>query len=251
MKLLLRSEAQRLRRGFSFTASLLLHVSVLGWVVLGPVLPSEPARNPYQQEVRSHKIVWYSLKERLSEIAPTVPPSEKRPLRAHTAAQHSLIAGPKETPQAPQLIWIPAPQIETSRILPSPNIVALGPQPKPVRPFQPAPIEEQHVPRRALPAAPELALATTGRPPVTDLLPPAQPARRTFIPPLEAPRAPATHPPIDVTPPPAAPIHQSTDPALAIVGLFPTRNLEIPVPKASQQAGFSAGPQERPDGTVE
>jgi len=35
------------------------------------------------------------------------------------------------------------------------------------------------------------------------------------------------------------------------VGLFPTRNPEIPVPKASQQAGFSAGPQERPDGTVE
>src|SRR5215469_6536533 len=173
MKLVPRSEALRLRRGFSFTASLLLHVSVLGWVVLRPVLPTEPARNPYQQEVRSHQIVWYSLKERLPEIAPTVPPSEKRPLRAHTAAQHSLIAGPKETPQPPQLIWTPAPQVETSRILPSPNIIALGPQPKPVRPFQPIPIEEPHSPGAALPAAPDLALATTGRPPLTDLLPPA------------------------------------------------------------------------------
>jgi TonB family protein len=33
--------------------------------------------------------------------------------------------------------------------------------------------------------------------------------------------------------------------------LFPTRNPEIPVPKASQQAGFSAGPQQRPEGANE
>ena len=41
--------------------------------------------------------------------------------------------------------------------------------------------------------------------------------------------------------------NRNSDAAFAIVGLFPTRTKEIPAPKASQQAGFSAGPQPRRD----
>ncbi|PWU03015.1 MAG: hypothetical protein C5B51_19930 [Terriglobia bacterium] len=333
MKLVIRAESRRVRKAFSLTASAALHGSVLGWVALGPVVPQGPPPNLYDQEIRTHKIVWYSLKERLPEISPGVR-HETRQVRARVKSSQTVVAGRQDSPTPPQLIWTPAPPIETRQILPSPNVLALA---RPVRDFtapretpsvpppvsklpdaprivaaQPnavplppiarpeprafTPIVERRVetPVPVLPAAPELTLAIANRPAPSTVLPPLQPARRTFIPPVEAvhaavpqpaglPAAPqlpaaaaATNPVLPLTqaaravrpfaapveapapqPPPTAPIaaapalsggNHAPEAELAIVGLLPTRNTEIPRPKASQQAGFSAGPELRPDG---
>jgi TonB family protein len=95
-----------------------------------------------------------------------------------------------------------------------------------------------------LPAAPALAMTTPE--PVLLSTPMAKPLRY-FQPP--APAKPAL-----AAPPPAMPdapqisTEKRMDASLAIVGLLPTRRPEVPTPTASQEAGFSAGPQPRPIG---
>jgi TonB family protein len=334
MRVVVRTEARRVRKAFSLAFSAGLHGSVLAWVALGPVMPQGPPPSLYD-EIRNRKIIWYSLKERLPEVRP---PARKDvgPPRARTNAAQTLVAGARDTPAPPQLIWTPAPAIETRQVLPSPNVVALAAPAKPVRDFTlppEAPRAERLVPSlpdapriaaaqptavplppmarpqpRAftpvvearpaaappvLPAAPELTVAMAGKA-LAPVLPPLSPARRTFVPPVEAAHAPAplpaslpaapqvqavaavNNPVIPVTvvaravrpfaapAAPGAPVAPAAAPlaappmlaapnrvpeaSLAIVGLLPARNTEIPAPKASQQAGFSAGPQLRPDG---
>jgi TonB family protein len=336
MKLVVRTESRGLRKASSLGFSACLHGSVLAWVALGPMVPQGPPPSLYDQAIRNHKIVWYNLHQRLPDISPAER-RDSRPPRARVKASQHLVAGTQETQRPPQLIWTPAPLIETRQMLPSPNIVALAAPARPVRDFaappetprtqRPAPslpeapaiAAAQPVavplppiarpqprtftpppearPETALPvlaAAPELTIAMAKQPAAVNALPPLQPARRTFIPPVEAAQAPAPQPaslpaapqiPAATTPnapevpltavaravrpfrapaapgtaaaPPAAPLaeapevaaaHRAPEASLAIVGLLPTRNAEIPTPKASQQAGFSAGPQQRPDG---
>jgi TonB family protein len=336
MKLVVRPESRGLRKASSLGFSACLHGSVLAWVAFGPVIPQGPPPSLYDQAIRNHKIVWYNLHERLPDISPAER-RDPRPPRARVKASQHMVAGKQETQRPPQLVWTPAPIIETQKMLPSPNVVALAAPARPVRDFaappegprtqRPAPslpeapaiAAAQPVavslppmarpqprtfapppearPEIALPllaAAPELTIAVAKQPLAVNPLPPLQPARRTFIPPVEATHAPAPQlanlpaapqipaattpnspevpltavaravrpfraPAAPGTPaaPAAAPLAEAPEVAaadrapeasLAIVGLLPTRNAEIPTPKASQQAGFSAGPQPRPDG---
>lgn len=372
-------EKNRLRSGTSFGVSAAVHGAVLGWVALAPLVP---AARPslYEQEIRPYenKIVWYNLNERLPNITP--PERDPRPPRARTPARQNVVSGPQENQRPPQLVWTPAPEIETQQLLPAPNVVALTPPANPLRDFslppdlvkpqKPAALPEAppvemaklkpvelapptgpqarafkppqevrpETPKPALPAAPELTIVITGTPTAAPLLPPVQAARRTFIPPLEAAHAPAPQatnlpagPVIEIKPaatiaplpgaasrlvrpfaaptaaepvrpappaglptapqleargdpervvlpetaavrvvrpfsapanaprpsPAAAPLtdapalpaaNRTTEAALAIVSLFPTRDAPVPMPQASQKAGFSAGPQPRAEG---
>jgi TonB family protein len=336
MKLVVRPEGRGLRKASSLGLSACLHGSVLAWVALGPVIPQGPPPSLYDQAIRNHKIVWYNLHERLPDISPAER-HDPRPLRARVKAPQHLVAGKQETQRPPQLIWTPAPIIETRQMLPSPNVVALAAPARPVRDFAappeapraerpapslpeapaiaasqpvavslppiarpqpriftPPPEARPEIAQPVLAAAPELTIAMAKQPAAVNALLPLQPARRTFIPPAEATHAPAPQPaslpaapqiPAAANPtapavpftavaravrpfrapagpgapaaPPAAPLadapevaaaHRAPEASLAIVGLLPTRNAEIPTPKASQQAGFSAGPQPRPDG---
>ena len=373
-------ETSPLRSAFSFTLSLLVHGSVLAWVALGPLIPKSRPDNAYDELIRPHetKIVWYNLRERLPDITPAK--QDARPPRALRRAPQTLVAGPADNQRPPQLIWTPAPEIETRPMLPAPNVVALTPPARPVRTFSepvrtaqaeapavalpdaprlatadpkpivlPAParpqpraftppVEKRPVANQALPSAPELTIAAdSNRSTAAALLPPMQSARRTFIPPAQATHAPVEQPAnlqaapvlesttaagapvlpgvavaravrpfaapsaaaaapaaqtinlpgapavesrttsertalLEMTAParpvrafkaPAAKIAPapgragiadapvvaaSALPNLAIVGLSPTRQIEIPAPSASQAAGFSAGPQPRRDG---
>lgn len=320
-------ENNRLRSATAFFLSAAVHGFVLAWVSLAPMIP--PARpSIYEQEIKPYEsqIVWYNLKERLPDIAPTQ--ADRRTARARVQSRQTVVAGPAEMPRPPQLIWTPAPEIETRQILPAPNVVALTPAPRPVRDFQlpPTPVHTQPAPA-ALPEAPQVGnvkLAAVAVSPPTRLPPrpfappevahastprpenlPAAPtieARSSGPLPLTAdpPRvlrpfaAPATEhahlerpeglpaapqiatevsaaalpeikaapvlrpfavprPGVAVTP--AAPLADAPDfndrpaeAALAIVGLFPAREVPIPKPQSSQKAGFSTGPQPHAEG---
>jgi TonB family protein len=101
----------------------------------------------------------------------------------------------------------------------------------------------------SLPAAPTLAETAAARPLLTTapLTTPMAKPLREFIPPKDPVRLATAAPPLAEAPPVAAANHPA-EATMAIVGLFPTRHPEIPTPKASQEAGFSAGPRPQPTG---
>jgi TonB family protein len=291
MKLLVRIEARRLRRALSLTASAFLHASVLAWVALGPALPE---RRPglYEQEIHpySNRIIWYSLKQTLPPISPAEQ-NDSRPARARARASQQLVAGARDVSKPPQLIWTPAPPLETAKILPSPNLVALARPSPPVKQFVPPPAAAPKTSAAALPSAPELTVPQVRNSKLASVLPPLQQARKLFVPPVEAPHGPEAvnlpnapqlsaeaakqplgamamakpirqfSPPPISEPPAARPTPLADAPALAashnseaslaIVSLVPVRTANLPEPKASQQAGFSAGPQPRADGGLD
>ncbi len=337
MRVVVRPETKRLQSASSFAISACVHGSVLAWVAIGPLIPKAGPANLYEQEIRPHanRLVWYNLRDRLPEIAPSRQPLDRRPPRAHTKAPRTLVAGAKDTPRAAQIIWLPAPTLDTPKMVPSPNVVALTPPSRPVREFTPAEPPRPKLLTPALPEAPQIAAAQPkavplppiARPQPRNFTPPpeeriktvqpilptapdltvaaakptvqpldallrVQPARRTFVPPVEARHAPAAQPanlpdapqveakltpqtplvPLTATaravrPFTAPEVHRdqparpadslaeapavtasnrTPEAAMAIVGLFPTRQADIPAPKASQEAGFSAGPQPQP-----
>jgi TonB family protein len=339
MRVVVRPETKRLQRVSSFMLSACVHGSVLAWVALGPLLPKAGPANLYEQEIRpnANRLVWYNLRDRLPDIAPSARASDRRPPRAHTQSPRILVAGAKDTPRASQIIWLPAPSLPTPQIVPSPNVLALTPPSRPVRQFAlveqarpklltpalpeapqfaaaqpkavllppparpqprnftPPSVERIETVQPILPAAPELTVAMASPTAVNALLR-VQPARRTFVPPVEARHAPVPQPaslpdapqvqekPIPQAPPepltavaravrpfnapdmhrgqPARPVdplaeapsvsasNHAPEAALAIVSLLPARQAEIPAPKASQEAGFSAGPRPQIEGAA-
>jgi TonB family protein len=376
MELSLRTEPRRLRRSFSFVASVCLHATWVAWVAVGSYL--FPNQTPlYDREIRPNtaRIVWYSLRDQLPAISPAEQPKLPQPPRALHPFSQPLVAGARDT-NRPQLIWTPAPELDKPQLVPSPNLVALAParpqarafvppqepekralpsilpaapevkeamanasnllpplqparktfvppvevhQPQPVPvsmpaapdlsvamanrttasnllpPLQPArktfipPVEAAHQPQPVsvnMPVAPELKVATADHATASNLLPPLQPARKTFVPPVEVhqpqpvdinlptapkvqqaatpeaqalpvpmakplkafvapqPKAPASTPPKPslADAPQVSQAKRPSEASFAIASLVPTSTPEIPMPKASQQAGFSAGP---------
>ncbi|HZP91822.1 MAG TPA: hypothetical protein VFB20_02930, partial [Burkholderiales bacterium] len=341
------------------------------------VPPARPSLYEQEIKPYQNRIVWYNLNERLPEITPAQrdtrparartrarqslvsgPQENQRPPQLiwtpapEIAAEQMLpapnvvalppAAAPRRDfvlppdlarPQRP-LALPEAPSVEMARVKAVELATPAGPKPRAFK----APLEAPpEFGKPALPAAPELTIASDRTANPTALLPPVQTARRTFIPPVEAVHRPvpqvadlASAPRIDFQPSPAAPLlpgtparairrfatpevdhtpapepanlpaapqletpagaqqlalqeatprvlrpfaapmktprpvaapatpltdaptvatgNQSSDAALAIVSLFPTRNAPVPAPKASQKAGFSAGPQPRPEG---
>ena len=64
---------------------------VLGHPVRGP----ERARSLYEQEIRPNekRIIWYSLRDRLPEIAPAPARTALRPPRALRKFEQTIVAG--------------------------------------------------------------------------------------------------------------------------------------------------------------
>jgi protein TonB len=143
------------------------------------------------------------------------------------------------------MIWIPEPKTEAPKPLPLPNVVAVAPPPKLVRPFT-AP--ESPRPERAapqLPDAPRVAAAVEAESlPFAAPTPRLQP--RAFTPPPEAPRPQAA--PAALPAAPEIAVSAPAEASLVIAGLDPAKTMEVPAPPGSRQAGFSAAPQPRPRG---
>jgi TonB family protein len=234
----------------SFFCSATVHASVLAWVALLPVMHERPRASLYEQEIRpnQHRIIWYSLADRLPEISPATPQADVQPLRARAKSTQRLVAGAKETNHTPQLIWTPAPSLAIPQTIPSPNLVALAPPTRLVRSFEPVPQARPAAapPPGVLPTAPTIpdAPAAAASPlPLTI----AKAVRAFQAPPDRQAPVPQSATRL-VEPPPDTPPDRAREVGLAIVSLFPMRNAEIPTPKASQQAEFSAGPVVRSEG---
>src|SRR5664280_219505 len=137
MKVVVRGTIPRARSGGSFAVSGCVHGWVLAWVILGGTGQlGERAQSIYDREIRpsEKRIVWYSLQEKLPEIAPADTQPDARPARARVKAVQTMVAGARDDARPAPLIWAAEPEVAAPKILPLPNVVAVGP-PKVVRPF--------------------------------------------------------------------------------------------------------------------
>jgi protein TonB len=232
MELSLRTESRRLRRSFSFTASVCLHAGAVVWVAVGPILlPNETPL--YDREIRpnTQRIIWYSLRDQLPAISPAEQPKLPQPPRALRPFSQPLVAGTRDTNRPPQLIWTPAPELNKPQLVPSPNLVALAPARPQPRAFVPPQEPEKRALPSILPAAPEVKVAMAN---ASNLLPAPQPARKTFVPPVEV------HQPQAEVNVPAAPelrVAMASRPAVSnlLPPLQPARKTFIPPAEATHQ----------------
>ena len=275
---------------YPFALSACLHSALLTWLVLASYgLKDEKAPTLYDQEIRPYAthLVWYNLGNRLPSVKPGAMAARAAPPRAARRFEQPMVAGPKETAAAPQLIRIPAPKIALPQPLALPNVLAVAARPpRPVKAFVAPP--ERMVSRTmpALPAAPNLdarprigALAMkleTARPKPLPFVAPAMRNERPRAP--ELPEAPALalapaaaelpHLPKTFRPPPERgskaepavtlaeappePVAVGAAPQadLVIAGLNPARSVDIPKLPGAHDAGFSGGPRVRPGGAA-
>src|ERR1035438_10541591 len=181
-----------MRRPFPFSVSLGVHGSLLAWVALGGAVSPPPPRSLYDMAIRPHedRLIWYKLRDRLPDIRPAKASADPRRARAARKFPQNIVAGKRDDSRPPQLIWSPAPEVQTPKVLPLPNVVALA-QPRPVRRFTPPP-RPAPAPQSAplLPDTPQAAAART-TPSLPVLPPPDHPAALPF----KAPPAPHVHAP--------------------------------------------------------
>jgi TonB family protein len=334
-------KTEPLRSSMPFVVSGWIHGFLLACVALSPGSGPATPRSVYEQEIQPHekRIIWYNVRDRLPDISPTGAHKDREPPRAREKFNQTIMAGAKDLPGPRQMISMPAPEIKIPEPLPLPNVVAVSPPPKPLKPFTPpvakrapntsVPLPEAprvtttvdtrsipfetRVPKpeprafdppppvrpktpaapTALPEAPSVTASVQGKnlplalpdphaPPRTFTPPPA--SRPKTQAPTALPEAPgvtaAVHdknlplalpdpraPLRGFTPPPAnsskgapqpempaAPeVRSASSPpsevSLAIVGMNPAKVPDFPTPPGSRQAGFSAGPQIRQNGS--
>ena len=147
MRVVYRGTTGRVRSSFSFGVSGCVHGCVLAWVILGGSgQPRERAQSIYDREIRPYekKIVWYSLQEKLPEIAPADTQADARAARARVKAPQTMVAGDRDDARAAPLIWAPEPEVAAPKEVPLPNVVAVTP--KVVRPFLAPPVKAPVVP---------------------------------------------------------------------------------------------------------
>ena len=277
MVIVIRGNTSGLRTSMSFLVSAGIHGSVLAWVALGPVWPA-PVKSPslYDEVVRANerRIVWYNLRDRLPDVDPATVHKDARPPRARVPAARTVVAGTRDDLRPPQLIWMPAPELAPPRPLPLPNVVAVAPPPRLVRPFTP-PVERRDAApaARTLPEAPHVASAFT---PKNLTLAEATPVpRRAFAPPpspkrpaagvAQLPEAPrvasamaANSLPFDAlvaaprrgfAPPPLAARPPQSAPALpqapGVASAVAAEGLPFDAPVAAPRRGFTPPPESR------
>src|ERR1035437_5428148 len=128
------------RSRLSFAVSSCLHGGVLAGVILGdtgrPRHDTPGAQSIYDREIRPNekRIVWYSLREKLPEIAPADLLPDARPARARVKRPETMVAGARDDARPAPLIWAPEPEVAPPKVMPLPNVVAVAP-PDVVRPF--------------------------------------------------------------------------------------------------------------------
>jgi TonB family protein len=219
MKVVYRGTPGRVRSSFSFGVSGCVHGCVLASVILGGSgPPRERAQSIYDREIRPYekKIVWYSLQEKLPEIAPADTQAGARAARARAKAPQTMVAGARDDARPAPLIWAPEPEVAAPKEMPLPNVVAVTP--KLVRPFLAPPVRAPVVPAVvALQDAPNVTAA--------DLKPalPLPALKPKVVRPFLVPSAKAPEPP------PVGPLQDA--PNVAVADLRPALPLPVLKPK--------------------
>src|ERR1019366_8942766 len=161
MRVVYRGKPGPVRSSFSFGLSGCVHGCVLAWVILGESgQPPERPQSIYDREIRPYekRIVWYSLQEKLPEIAPADTRADARAARARAKAPQTMVAGARDDGRLAPLIWAPEPEVAAPKEMPLPNVVAVTP--KVVRPFLAPKVTAPVLPPVApLPDAPNVTAA--------------------------------------------------------------------------------------------
>ena len=249
---------------------------------------AEPRQNIYDMTIRGQqrRIIWYRLSEKLPEVRPAekAEPSEqapRRPLRALKKFDQTLVAGPKDTARAPRMVWSRAP--ETVIVKPQPLPIVIAVEQKPLVKSFTAPVPRLVTPKpTTLPDAPQVSAAlkpAEAGPQLKPLVktfarPEQKPVAQTTPALADAPQVSAKLGPAEAGPqlkllvkPFARPAQKTAEaaaqtlspapevdagrtpaPQLAIVGLDPAREVDVPAPPPSAEGGFSAGPKFAPKG---
>jgi len=159
----------RERNWHAFAVSGCLHGCVLAWVILGdsvgPRHDAPGAQSIYDREIRPNekRIVWYSLREKLPEIAPADLLPDARPARARVKRPETMVAGARDDARPAPLIWAPEPEVAAPKEMPLPNVVAVAP-PKVVRPFvAPPDVKQRSGPQGGTPVAAPIELPEAPR----------------------------------------------------------------------------------------
>lgn len=268
-----------------FAVSGWVHGLILAWLALSPGSGPAPPRSLYEREIQPHekRIIWYNLRDRLPDISPTGAHKNPQPPRAREKFNQTIVAGAKDVPGPRQTISIPAPEIKNPKPLPLPNVVAVSPPPRPVRPFT-APVEKRAPAAPvALPEAPRVTPTVEARSmPFETRVP--KPLPRAFSPPpvvrpktptdTVLPEAPSVSAAVQArslplaladpkpraprrafTPPPAsrpkAPTSAALPEAPSVTATVQDRSLPlaIPDPRAPRRA-FTPPPESRPKAPV-
>src|ERR1019366_1620893 len=138
MRVVYRGTTGRVRSSFSFGVSGCVHGCVLAWVILGGSGQARGrAQSIYDREIRPYekKIVWYSLQEKLPEIAPADTQADARAARARVKAPQTMVAGARDDARPAPLIWAPEPKVVRPFLAPP----VKAPVVPPVVPLQDAP----------------------------------------------------------------------------------------------------------------
>jgi TonB family protein len=272
--------------------SVLLHGAAFFALMNAPEIRlPEPSKSEYKQAIegRENKLVWYRFKKDLPDVTPPHARAPQEPPRAAERAAQQIVSSRKDAPKRIQMVWTPAPELNETKPVELPNILAIR-LPEMARSFIPPPkIQPAQAAKVEIPDAPQVKPQQLAAVKLADVpkiakpfVPPptSVPVKVTEVAPMApAPDAPQLEaranspaleyafkaPPRPFTAPPArtasvssgtvaveAPpdvIANSRDLNLAIVGLNPSIN-PAPLPVNSNPGQFSAGPKIRPDGAA-
>jgi TonB family protein len=123
----------------SLGLSVLVHACVLALLAGSRPIHLPKPKSAYEQLIQGHeqKLVWYHLKK-LPEVKSTRARKDDRPLRAESKNRQQIVSAPRKAPKAPQMIWQPAPEINTDIKFDSANVVAVSlPKVEPPKQFVP------------------------------------------------------------------------------------------------------------------
>lgn len=181
MRVRWRGDSGAVRRSFSFSASGVVHGTLLGLLVFGsPRSEPEPARSLYDEMIRpqERRLVWYHLKDRLPDVRPPAAKANAKPLRATRIFEQRIVAGAKDDARPPQMVWSPAPETSAPKLAALPNVLAVEMK-RPTRPFQAPEARRRTIDAPVLPDAPEVVVqAATAGPNLREL-------HKAFTPPTE------------------------------------------------------------------
>lgn len=233
-------------------ASVCLHACVLLFLTLNPSVPQSYLTRYQVKTISLHSqtVTWYLPKEHLPNVASDRQSIVGIPKVRFKHPGQQISADVRRPQPGKQLIWQTPPRISMRREVRSPNLLALTA--KPMRPtfrrkFIPPNLRARIIPSPKLPEAAPLAVSPTAPLPLETITGPIKPPLRPFVPP---PATAGIVSPTTVleTAPNLTSQEQTPQPLLAIVGLDPTRNNNIPLPEGVRTPRFSAGPDNEPDG---
>jgi TonB family protein len=275
------------KRPGPLAVSVLLHGGAFFALMNAPEikLPEQTSAYKLAIEGKESKLVWYKFNQKLPAVKPPEAKAERKPLRASAIAPQQIVASRKDAVKRSRMVWTPAPELNETKPIELPNILAIR-LPEMTRAFvAPPDIQQPQTAKVEVPAdvpqfqtkpidpikladAPRISKPFVAPPrqvpvKVTEVLAPSEAPQieaRSNSPALDysfkSPARPFSAPPTKAAPTSGSQVTLETPPDLiansrdlnlAVVGLNPSIR-PVALPTNSSPGQFSAGPKIRLDG---